>query len=95
MLKTRMVNFPVYTHVSGTIGATAGTISSITGRQGAFITIETAGVRYRLDGTAATTTVGHPLEAGQSLEITDPTSLGNLNMIRKDGVDATYQASVY
>ena len=95
MLKTRPINFPVYKHVSGTVGATAGTVTSITGRQGAFITIEGAGIRYRLDGTAATTTVGHPLTAGQSLLLTDPTSLGNLSMIRKDGVDATYQASLY
>ena len=95
MQKVRAINFPVYTHDSGTISNSAVAISSITGRQGAFITIEDAAVRYRMDGTAPTSTTGHILFANQSLLVTDPTSLGNLKLIRKDGTDATYQASLF
>ena len=95
MLKIRSISTPAYTSVSGTIGSTAAHIDSITGRQGAFITIEDAPVRYWYDGATPTQYTGHLLLPGQSLEINHPTCLANLLLVSADGSTAKYMASLY
>ncbi len=59
----------------------------------AVITVETAGVRYRDDGTNPTAAIGTPLAAGAVLIYNgDPSPL---KFIRSGGADATVQASYY
>jgi hypothetical protein len=58
----------------------------------ALVTCEGAAVRFRLDGTAPTATVGHVLEAGDVLEL-ESGELGKFQAIRRDGTDATLQVS--
>lgn len=57
--------------------ATSTALTPPAGATIAFISVETAGVRYRDDGTAPTATVGMPIAAGQQL-----TYSGNLTAVR-------------
>ena len=59
----------------------------------ALITCEAASVRFRLDGTAPTATVGHVLDPGDVLELCGMGELGKFQAIRRDGADATLQVS--
>lgn len=57
----------------------------------AFVTCESAAVRYRLDGGAPTTTTGHVIEAGDIVRFSG--NLTQIRFIRRDGVDATLSCS--
>lgn len=57
------------------------------------ITVETAAVRFRIDGTAPTATVGHVLEVGDVLELRGMGELSKFQAIRRDGTDATLRVS--
>ena len=59
----------------------------------ALVTCEGATVRFRLDGTAPTASVGHILEPGDALKL-EGSELLNFLAIRKDGTDATLRVSV-
>ncbi|MEE9149976.1 MAG: hypothetical protein V3U27_21570 [Candidatus Tectomicrobia bacterium] len=59
----------------------------------ALITVETAAVRFRIDGTAPTATVGHVLEVGDILELRGVGEIGKFQAIRRDGSDATLRVS--
>ncbi|KKN28647.1 hypothetical protein LCGC14_0852200 [marine sediment metagenome] len=59
----------------------------------AFITCETASVRFWLDGMAPTSSVGHQLDAGDTLTLDSPAQIVNVRFIRKDGTDATLRVS--
>lgn len=82
--------FETITVSSTAIGLTAG---SINGKSIAFLTLETAQIRYRLDGTNPTASVGHILDAGDNLSLDGVGTLANLKMIRVGGSDGTIQAS--
>jgi len=60
----------------------------------AFITVESNTVRFRVDGTSPTTTVGHAVAAGQSIFIANRTQLDNLKMIAS-GANATVFITYY
>jgi hypothetical protein len=57
------------------------------------VTVESAPVRFRLDGTAPTAAVGHVLEVGDVLELRGMGELSKFQAIRRDGVDATLRVS--
>lgn len=57
--------------------ASATTLTPPPRATAALVTVETAGVRWRDDGTAPTATIGMPLSAGQSF-----TYYGNLSAIQ-------------
>lgn len=57
--------------------------------QGLFLTLETEPIRFCIDGTTATTSVGHLLSAGQTLTLTSPNDIKNLSMYRDGGSDGT------
>lgn len=60
----------------------------------AFITVETAAIRYRVDSNAApSATVGHPLEVGDVLTLSNADEIKNARFIRRDGVDGVLQVS--
>ena len=82
--------------VAGTaIGPTAATISP-TGAPGAVratLTLETAQVRYRYDGTAPTATEGHLLEVGDVLTLEGHVNISRLLAIRTGGTSGVIKAS--
>lgn len=55
----------------------------------ATVIVETAGVRYRKDGTAPTSSVGMPLAAGDVLYVWGSVDIKNIKFIRTSGSDAT------
>ena len=58
-----------------------------------FITVETAAVRYRLDGQDPSTTVGHTLDVGDVLELKGRFEIDKFRVIRRDATDATARCS--
>ena len=73
------------------VAITAGNIDQH--HDDALITVETAAVRFRIDGTAPTATVGHVLEAGDVLTLRGIGEIGKFQAIRRDGTDATLRVS--
>ena len=68
-------------------------IGSRNGNTQALITNETAALRFRLDGVAPTTTVGHLLAAGDQLTISLAITLDRVMFIRDGGVDGVLSIS--
>ena len=60
----------------------------------AFITVEDANIRFRIDGEAPTTTEGHQLKNGQNLTLASPADVRNFLAIRDDAVDATLRVTL-
>ncbi len=54
-----------------------------------FITVETANIRYCIDGTTASTSVCHILTSGQNLTLRNKTEIKNFSAFRDDTSDAT------
>ena len=52
------------------------------GTTGALITAETADVRFRVDGTSPTASVGHKLASGDQLLLESPQEVANFSVIR-------------
>ena len=77
--------------VSGTAGGlTAATIS---GKSSALITVEVAAVRFHVDGSTPTATVGHVLEVNDVLELDTPEVMSKASFIRKGGTSGTLRCS--
>lgn len=55
----------------------------------ALITVETNPLRYTIDGTAPTSTDGHPVAAAASFVVSGRRDIGNLKLIRSGASDAT------
>lgn len=60
-----------------------------------FCTLETAQIRYTLDGTAPTTTVGHLLEIGDTLTIQGRDNIVNFRAIRTGGTSGTLMITFF
>lgn len=60
----------------------------------ALFTVETNSIRFRLDGTAPTATVGHLMAAGDSFLVTGDTNITNLRLIRQSA-DATVMVTYF
>jgi len=83
-------NFEMLTVAGTAVGLSAGTIDDQPNY--AFITVETAQIRFRIDGTAPTSTVGHIADPGDIIEIWDD-ELFKFQAIRTGGASATLQVS--
>lgn len=75
---------------TGSVGLTDATFGD---RDHAFITCETATVRFRLDGIAPTASVGHELDPGDTLTLDRNDQLEDVLFIRRDSTDATLRCS--
>jgi len=72
-------------YFSLTVDNTVGGVSlpaACSGSTGAFMVLETAQIRFTLDGTAPTTSTGVLLEIGQNLTLTGSTQISNFKAIR-------------
>ena len=61
------------------VGFTAATLARATA---AFVTLETAQVRFRYDGTNPTSSEGHLMDIGDSIRIKGPNNIKNFKAIR-------------
>ena len=59
------------------------------------ISAMTNAVTFRQDGTSPTATVGHPIAAGEMIEIDGYNNLVNLEMIRSGAGDAVVTVTIY
>jgi hypothetical protein len=83
-----------FQQVTVSTAALALSVRSLTSAQRAWITVETAAIRYRYDGLDPSTTVGHRLAAGGTLELLGSTSITQFKMIRDGATDATVAYTV-
>jgi hypothetical protein len=87
----------VNNHESVTVSNTAVGITTTVAEgfkpAAAVITVETASIRYCVDGTTATSSVGHRADPGDVIELTDRGEVANFSAIRKDGTDATIKVT--
>src|SRR5438094_631032 len=68
------------------VGLTAATLANA---KMATVNVEAAQIRYRVDGTAPTATVGAILEAGDELIVWGTMDINAIRFIRTGGVSAT------
>ena len=61
--------------------------------KGAFISCEGNVVRYRLDGTDPTASVGHELAVGGTLQLANYQQIVDVRFIRRDSSDGTLRVS--
>ena len=82
--------FEMLTVAGSAVGFATATYSpnAHVGATRAFVTAETAQVRYRYDGTAPTASVGHLLEANGSIVIEGPGNIARFQAIRTGGTSA-------
>ena len=95
MAKLEMTPGDYHAFESVTVSDTSGELTDATKLNATFalITVESAAIRFRLDGTAPTATVGHVLEAGDSLFLDSAEQITKVQFIRRDGVSATIRVS--
>src|SRR3990167_10304574 len=94
-------DFRAANHESVTVSSTAIGIASTVSLSGetirgqrALITCEDAQIRYTTDGTTPTTTVGHLLEAGQSIEVIGYADIDAFQAIRTGGTDGVLKVTL-
>ncbi len=88
-----MSQFAAYENVTVTGSATALTSGTYGTMDKCLITVEGANVRFRLDGSDPTATVGHLLKKGDVLECDGDQQLQHLRFIRVTGQSATLRCS--
>ncbi len=78
-----------------TVADTAKTLTAATYglTKRAVITVETAQIRFRTDGTAPTAAVGHLLDAGDTVILESAEDIANFKAIRTGTVSAVINAS--
>ena len=72
----------------------AGEPAVIRRGQRALVTVATAQIRFRYDGTAPSSTVGHLAEAGDKLEILGYDNILNFRAIRTTATNATLSVTL-
>lgn len=81
--------------VDNTVGGVSLTAATYGRARKAFVTLETAQIRFTIDGTAPTTSVGHLLESGQTLDLKNTDEIRNFRAIRtgsvSGGLKVTYE----
>lgn len=87
-------SFETITVANAAIGITA---SLLTNARAAYLTVEGASLRYRIDGTNPTDAVGHLVPNGGSVWFADKTglTLTQLRMIRTGATSATVSVTIY
>ncbi len=86
-------DFETITVADTAIGLTASKLASSPKPKKVFITVETAEIRYRYDGTAPTDTVGHLTLPNDILTFEGFSQLNNIKFIRTTATSATLQVS--
>jgi len=61
----------------------------------AYVTVETQPIRFRIDGTAASATVGHSLGAGESYLVRGKTAVSQFSCIDTAAGAATVRVTVF
>ena len=77
--------------VSGSVGGL--TARTIAGQRNALITVETAQIRFTIDGTTVTASAGHVLNVGDVLELDSSEALTAFSAIRTGGTSGTIRCS--
>jgi len=84
-IKDKLISSP-YAFEQVTVDNTAGgkglTAATYDASKRAVITVETAQIRYRADGGAPTTTVGHIADIGDTIELESASEIANFKAIR-------------
>ena len=86
-------NFETITVSTAAIGFTASILASDPKPKKIIITVETQQIRYRMDGTDPSATVGHLLNPMDSLVLEGYSQLNGTKFIRKGSADATIMVS--
>lgn len=81
-------------NTAGGVGFTAAKLSPNRGRA-VLGPLETAQIRFTVDGTAPTTTVGHVLEIGQVLYLDEQKELVNFRAIRTGASSGSLPVTYY
>lgn len=88
---------PVFESITVTgsaVGFTAANLKSDTSKVWkVFLTLETAEIRFRLDGTAPTSAEGHIMSSGDTLELTDPDGISNFKAIKTGGTSGVLKVT--
>lgn len=87
--------YEAVTVANTSIGFTTATIAPSGERpaSNALVTAETAQMRYRLDGTAPTSSEGHLLEVGDVLEINGISTVSQARFIRTGATSGTIRCT--
>lgn len=86
-------DFETITVADTAIGFTASKLTSDPKPKQVIITVETARFRYRLDGTAPTSTVGHLISPNASLVLEGYSQLNNFKGIRTTATSSKIQVT--
>ena len=86
-------DFETITVADTAISLTASKLASSPKPKKVLITVETATCRYRFDGTAPTSTVGHLLVPTQSLVLEGYSQMNNFKAIRTGDTSAKIQVT--
>ena len=81
---------------SSSVGLTEATYSpgtQVPPTRGAIITVEDQNIRFRIDGTAPTSSVGHLAKNDDTITLGSIDDVTNFRAIRQSGVDATIRVS--
>ncbi len=88
--------YEAITVAAAAIGITATLLKSTTNgsARSVFMTLETAQIRFRIDGTDPAANQGHLLEVGQTLTLTNPSDLKNFRAIRTGSTSGVLRVTV-
>lgn len=92
VLPTKNAGISFFPSQSLTVSTTAVQLPNRTNHNYAFITVETDKVRFRF-GAAPTSTAGHELEAGDTLELNSASEILSIQFIRSGSADAALTIS--
>jgi hypothetical protein len=90
-------SFESITVNSTATGLTAGNLNPAGGNKiiAAFITAETAQMRYRIDGTTALASTGHLLEVGDIIEVYGGNNLSNFSIVRTGSTSGAIKVTYF
>ncbi len=82
---------------AGGVGLTAATyaVAAKDMAREAFLTLETAQIRWTINGTAPTALVGHLLEVGQTLTLKDQSEIANFKGFRTGGTSGVLKVTYF
>lgn len=79
--------------VDNTVGGVFLTRATYDRARNAFMTLESAQIRFTKDGTAPTTSVGHLLQVGQTLNLDGSNEIKNFRAIRTGAASGVLKVS--
>ncbi len=86
-------DFETITVAATAIGLTASKLSSDPKPKQVILTLETASIRYRIDGSNPTSSVGHLMNARASLVLEGFSQLNNFKAIRTGGTSGSFSVT--